>query len=55
VLVSLDVERDRMDDAHSTSDSDPAADSSTDLGRLLAERDRQRTRDYAALGLDPPR
>ena len=56
-IISLDddPERSGMAEALRARGGDVALDSSPDLERLLALGDRQRARDYAALGLDPPR
>jgi DNA-directed RNA polymerase specialized sigma24 family protein len=56
-LVSFDddAERDRMDLALGTESGDPAADCDPDRQRLLGDGSRSRNRDYALLGLDPPR
>jgi DNA-directed RNA polymerase specialized sigma24 family protein len=56
VLVSLDgAERDRLVEALTAGSGDPAADCDPDRERLLSDRDQARDRDYALLGLDPPR
>ena len=56
-LVSFDddAERDRMDLALGTESGDPAADCDPDRERLLGDGSRSRARDYALLGLEPPR
>lgn len=47
--------RGRLDESLAEGNGDRAADRDSDLGRLYAERDSARARDYDALGLEPPR
>jgi len=54
-LVSLDADRDRLEQSFSESGSDTAADRDAARRRLDGERDRQRTRDLAQLGSEAPR
>jgi hypothetical protein len=56
-LVSFDADdslRDRLDETVAARSSDPAADSSPDLERFLEEGDREKARDFDALGLEQP-
>jgi hypothetical protein len=56
VLVSLDgSERGRLVDALAEGDGDREANRDASLGGLLDARDREADRDYAILGLEPPR
>jgi DNA-directed RNA polymerase specialized sigma24 family protein len=55
-FVSLDdPEHDRVGASLEAGDGDPADSGDPALGGLLADRDRERARDYAELGLAPPR
>jgi len=54
-LVPLDSERDRVEQALAERAGDREADRDADYRRLLAERDRTRTRDLDTLGLEAPR
>jgi len=55
VLVSFDDADARLGETLTEGDGDREADRDSDLGRLYATRDRERARDYDALGLEPPR
>ncbi len=50
-----DAERGRLVDTLAEGNGDRAADRDEGLGRLYATRDRERTRDFYEMGLDPPR
>jgi hypothetical protein len=55
VLVSFDDDDARLAETLAEGNGDSEADRDEALGRLYAERDRTRARDYDALGLEPPR
>jgi hypothetical protein len=56
-VLSLDADRsgrDRLDATLETRSGDPEDDRTLDLSRILTGEDRQRSRDLAELGLEPP-